>query len=318
MAPISALSHNYQGFEGLAQLRTKAKQESPEALYAVAKQFESLFLQMMLKSMRDATIESDLLDTQKTNFYSDIYDQKLSVQLANQSGIGLADLIVGQLSNNHSKRFAGVGKNLEYYRSNSVPDLAFSPTKSETVNTNQNIQTHLKSDEDLNPSFSSRQDFIKSLWPYAQHAADKLGLDPKIILSQAALETGWGKSIIQNISGHSSFNLFNIKADQRWQGPQAITRTLEFIDGVPVKKLAKFRAYKDFQQSFNDYINFLQSNPRYADALQNTADPHTFVNALQEAGYATDPEYSKKILAIYHREELASLDPPATTNGVDG
>ena len=318
MAPIPPLSHNYEGFEGLAQLRTKAKQESPEALYAVAKQFESLFLQMMLKSMRDATIESDLLDTQKSNFYRDIYDQKLSVQLSSQSGVGLADLIVSQLSDDHSKRIAEGGKDLEYYRSNSVPELAFSPTKLEIFNTNQNIQTPLKSDEGLNPSFSSRQDFIESLWPYAQQAADKLGLDPKIILSQAALETGWGKSIIQNINGHSSFNLFNIKADQRWQGPQAATQTLEFIDGVQVKKLAKFRAYKDFQQSFNDYINFLQSNPRYANALRNTADPHAFVNALQEAGYATDPEYSKKILAIYHREELASLDPPASTNRVDG
>lgn len=170
---------------------------------------------------------------------------------------------------------------------------------------------------DLNrKQFASPEEFVATMMPMAEQAAKKLGVDPRYLVAQAALETGWGKSIISHKGGESSHNLFGIKA-HGWGGASANVTTSEYVQGVKVKEKADFRSYSSFEQSFNDYVDFLQSNGRYAKALQATANPEQFVNELQQAGYATDPNYARKISQIAQKmqsyQQVASTVTPQTS-----
>lgn len=147
-------------------------------------------------------------------------------------------------------------------------------------------------------AFKSADEFIATMLPMAKEAAAKIGVDPAYLVAQAALETGWGKSIIRDQDGSSSHNLFGIKAAGSWQGESARALTTEYKGGQAVKEAAKFRSYDSFQDSFNDYVSFLQNNDRYDDALDATANPKQFVRELQQAGYATDPQYANKVAQI--------------------
>jgi peptidoglycan hydrolase FlgJ len=153
-------------------------------------------------------------------------------------------------------------------------------------------------------SMNSPEEFTQNLWPYARDAAEKLGVAPEVILAQAALETGWGKKVSKQVSGESSYNLFNIKADVRWQGNTVSVPTLEYRGGVAVRETAQFRAYGSFAESFEDYVDFLKTGPRYQPALAVADDAHSFTRELSAAGYATDPEYSNKIMNIATGEPL--------------
>ncbi|HKM37099.1 MAG TPA: flagellar assembly peptidoglycan hydrolase FlgJ [Thiopseudomonas sp.] len=171
--------------------------------------------------------------------------------------------------------------------------------------------------EDLNrKKFASPAEFVATMMPMAEQAAKKLGVDPRYLVAQAALETGWGKSIIHNKAGESSHNLFGIKA-HGWGGASANVTTSEYVQGVQVKEKADFRSYGSFEQSFNDYVDFLQSNGRYGKALQATANPERFVSELQQAGYATDPQYARKISQIAQKmqsyQQVASTAAPRTS-----
>ena len=146
--------------------------------------------------------------------------------------------------------------------------------------------------------FASPEDFVERLLPIARETAGELGVDPRVLVAQAALETGWGKAVIQREDGSSSNNLFGIKADSRWSGDRVHANTLEYEDGLVVRKREPFRAYDSYADSFRDYLAFLRDNPRYGEALNRTGDPRGFMQALQQAGYATDPAYANKILAI--------------------
>jgi flagellar protein FlgJ len=145
---------------------------------------------------------------------------------------------------------------------------------------------------------TSPEEFVQQLWPCAQEAGKALGIDPKHLLAQAALETGWGKSLPCDVDGTPSFNFFGIKAGTSWRGDSVSARTLEFEGGVPVPQKAKFRAYDSPAESFRDYVDVLRNNPRYADALNTGSDAKAFANALQRGGYATDPRYAMKIETI--------------------
>ncbi|MDT8387888.1 MAG: flagellar assembly peptidoglycan hydrolase FlgJ, partial [Thiogranum sp.] len=151
---------------------------------------------------------------------------------------------------------------------------------------------------------ASPEQFIRDVWPHAKRAAGSLGVQPEALVAQAALETGWGKHMIKAHDGASSFNMFGIKADSRWQGDRTASETLEFRDGLVRKERAQFRVYGSLKDSFNDYAEFLQRNPRYQDALTNTADTPAFTRSLKEAGYATDPAYSEKINNIMNSERV--------------
>lgn len=163
--------------------------------------------------------------------------------------------------------------------------------------------------------FASPEEFVATMLPMAEQAAKKLGVDPRYLVAQAALETGWGKSIIRSGAGGSTHNLFGIKA-HGWGGQSANVTTSEYVQGVKVKEKADFRSYASFEQSFNDYVDFLHSNGRYKQALQTTANPERFVTELQRAGYATDPNYARKISQIAQKvqtyQQVASVDQPRT------
>jgi peptidoglycan hydrolase FlgJ len=146
--------------------------------------------------------------------------------------------------------------------------------------------------------------FVESLRPMAQRIAAKLGIDSAVLLSQSALETGWGQKVIQCADGSSSFNFFNIKADANWTGAVVKVPTIEYQSGVAVREWASFRAYASPEESFADYARLIGENPRYQQALECGNDPRAYVKALAEAGYATDPRYAQKVLAVYDSEPM--------------
>lgn len=147
-------------------------------------------------------------------------------------------------------------------------------------------------------AFSSQDEFVATMLPMAKAAAARIGVDPKYLVAQAALETGWGKSVMRAEDGSSSHNLFGIKAGQSWQGGQARAITSEFRDGSMVKETAQFRSYNSYQDSFHDLVTLLQSNDRYKEVLKSADNPEQFARELQKAGYATDPDYASKISQI--------------------
>lgn len=279
----------YNDFSGFEKLRQSAREDQSEALEGVAKQFESIFLQMVLKSMRDAnsSMKSDLMQSDSTEFYEGMYDQQMALTLSQNNSIGLADVLVRQLSqfqNSKLKDAAEMNKEIV------VPLKQASKASS------------VESSKDL--LFKNPVEFIKSLLPSAIETARKLNTDPKILIAQAALETGWGKSVIKHEDGASSFNLFNIKAGKGWSDAKVSVDTLEYENGKAVTKNEPFRSYHSFQQSFEDYFKLLDSNPRYEKAIAAADDPKKYVQELQKAGYATDPTYADKIYKIYNSDLL--------------
>ncbi|MBO9550271.1 flagellar assembly peptidoglycan hydrolase FlgJ [Pseudomonas sp.] len=147
-------------------------------------------------------------------------------------------------------------------------------------------------------AFADSDEFVATMLPMAEQAAKRIGVDPRYLVAQAALETGWGKSVMRNSDGSSSHNLFGIKASSNWEGDSARAITSEFRDGQFVKETAAFRSYDSYQDSFHDLVSLLQSNSRYQDAVKSADNPEQFVRELQKAGYATDPNYASKISQI--------------------
>ncbi len=329
--------NNHLDLTGLQELKAQATKdpESKEALKQAAAHFESIFIGMMLKSMRKANAvfeEGNPMNTNTTKFFRDMYDQQLATNMATEGSMGLADIIVKQLSNdNEGYQAASTLRNdadltrQSYYNNEIKPtdtftsstnepnsilagfnkaiDQTFSaigadkPTASELLGSQANTSSQPNT-EKAAVNFDSPEEFVDSLWQFAKKAAGQIGVNPAVILAQSALETGWGKHIIKDKNGESSFNLFNVKAHRDWDGEKAAQSTLEFEKGVAVRKTEPFRVYSDFSEAFDDFVNFLKSNSRYEDALDNTAEPEQFLQELQKAGYATDPNYADKIIGI--------------------
>lgn len=283
-APVNAPV--YTDFQGIGELRAKSRADASGALKDVAKQFEGIFLNMMLKSMRDASAGDPLFDSQEGDMYRDMFDQQLTLNISNGRGIGLADSLVRQLSPHipHSGQEPVAGDEAQQLL-----------LRSKLLNSPLPMPVQ---QADKNSGFSSQKQFVDAIAPHAAQAARELGVDPKVLIAQAALETGWGKSVIRQGDGVSSHNLFNIKADGRWSGNRVGVATLEYKDGVPYRTQASFRAYDSYAESFSDYVRLVKNSPRYADALQVANDPQAYLQALQKAGYATDPAYASKITHI--------------------
>src|SRR5688572_29884786 len=274
-APINASFD----FSALASLRNDAKAQDPAALKEAAKQFESLFTQMLLKSMRDANRsfgEDSLFGSSQGDFYQDMFDDQIALHLSKGKGLGLADMLVQQLTQ------SGMVKPSE------AATDAQSTAPTQTISSNTDHQ----------PLAKSKEDFVRMMLPHAQRAGNALGVDPSALVAQAALETGWGRAVPSQASGSSSFNLFGIKAGSSWNGATAQVPTLEFEDGVPVRKVERFRAYASPAESFNDYARLIGGNSRYENARGAGGDVATFASALQEGGYATDPNYAQKVVAM--------------------
>ena len=290
----------YTDFTGLQKLKLQARESQASARAEVARQFESLFVAQMLKSMRAASGGKGLLDSDRSLFYRDMYDQQMATQLAKSGGVGMAAVIERQLGGKAEGQ-DGLGKQVADYRAapvwRNVPTLV-----GEAMADQRGDRLVASSPSDLG---ETPQEFLRALWPHAEHAARELGVAPEALLAQAALETGWGRHMVPGPEGQPSYNLFGIKADPRWEGQLAHTSTLEFKDGVALKTRAAFRAYDSFTESFRDYVAFLKDNPRYQRALAAASDPESFVEELQRAGYATDPRYAAKLKNILGGEELA-------------
>ena len=294
----------YADFNGLAQLKAKAtggQGEKQEALEQVARQFETVFLKMMLKSMRDTVPDSELIDGEKTKFYESMYDDQISLDLSKRGHLGLADMIVQQMGGQVKSENTVAAQGLSDYREASVRRIQGALQEVKTAEPSSNVT-----------AINSPEDFLHKMWPQAQQAAQELGVDAKVLLAQSALETGWGKHIMRNKIGQSSHNLFGIKASHGWEGKTVSVQTVEYENGIAEKRQATFRAYDSYQESFNDYVQFLQQNPRYQQALTQVDSNEGFVKGLQKAGYATDPAYAQKILSILNRAQLSGLTVPAS------
>jgi flagellar protein FlgJ len=290
----------YTDFTGLQKLKLQARESQASARAEVARQFESLFVAQMLKSMRAASGGKGLLDSDRSLFYRDMHDQQLATELAKSGGIGLAEVIERQLGGKPEARDAS-GKQVADYRAapvwRSVPPLV-----AEAMAAARGDRVIPSGPSDLG---ETPQDFLRALWPHAEQAARELGVAPEALLAQAALETGWGRHVMPGPDGQPSYNLFGIKADRSWDGRLVHTNTLEYQDGVAVRTRAAFRAYSSFTESFQDYVVFLRENPRYQRALAAAGDPESFVEELHRAGYATDPAYAAKLKNILAGEDLA-------------
>lgn len=323
-------SQAYTDLTQLQSLKAKSNKDDPRALEVAVRQFESLFVSLVLKGMRQANeafSDDNFLNSEQTRFYQDMYDSQLSVTLSENGGLGLTQVLMRQLGGKDLPRtHAEEGKGptpatlADYQKSPQQADLARRARESlgqvddlvEKLGFAEELyrQPAAQDASDARPaklpdpiSFETPEEFVEHLYPIARKVGDELGVDPKVLLAQSALETGWGKHVMPR-GGGSSYNLFGIKADRRWQGEVTEVSTVEYRGGVPLREKASFRAYQSYEDSFRDYLNFLRSNPRYENALRQAGDSEAFVSELQLAGYATDPHYSNKITRIMQGERL--------------
>ena len=290
----------YTDLAGLSKLKRAAGADDPKAIRAVAEQFESMFTRMMLKSMRDAIGPDPMFGSDQEQMYQGMADDQLSVQLSKGKGLGLADMLVRQLqkmgvkgATEASTPSAGAKAAAAY---STTQKASGTPPTSATTDVTKN-------------------NFIQDLWPQAQDAGQVLGVDPRHLIAQAALETNWGQSLPQDPSGRSSNNLFGIKASSDWTGSAVSGATQEYQNGVATNTTAQFKAYATPTQSFQDYVALLRNNPRYSAALNTGSNVQAFAAGLQRGGYATDPDYATKIAAVASTvaQRVNGTPAPATT-----
>jgi peptidoglycan hydrolase FlgJ len=281
--------------KGVGALRQAAKNNSPEALKAAAQQFEALFMNMIMKSMRDASPKDDLFDNDQSRMYTSMLDQQMSQNLSSK-GVGLADMLVRQLSANKNVQSlpGDPGDTTSYPKSTGADARKYEALQPQDLTAGQSAQG-LRNGT-AQPAHV--QAFQERLQGHAEEASRSTGIPAKFMLGQAALETGWGKKEIQATDGSTSHNLFGIKAGPGWKGKTVDAVTTEYVDGVAQKRVEKFRAYDSYADSFRDYARLLRSNPRYEGVLANATDVNGFAQGLQRAGYATDPNYAAKLTHI--------------------
>lgn len=264
--------------QGLTALRAAAHQQTPQATQQAAKQFEAVFTQMMVKSMRDATMSGGLLGSDQEKMFNGMLDDQLAQQLASNKGIGLADLMLKQLAKTGT----------------TLPPAAMGrtqPLAGRAYNAADAIGV-----ADNAPAAAG--EFVDRMATAAQNASANSGIPARFMLSQAALESGWGKREIRRADGSTSHNVFGIKAGKNWNGPTVEVATTEYVNGQPRKVMAKFRAYGSYDEAFADYAKLISNNPRYSSVVASANDAASFANNLQRAGYATDPQYASKLMKV--------------------
>lgn len=272
-----------------------------------AQQFEGMLLQMMLKSMRDATPQDGLLESDQSRFYTSIMDQQLAQNLSSQGKMGFARLIEQQLGRNmdagtpvdplasqealqqslpakHPASSAGPAAGALRIRSAPVGEVSgAAPTPT--------------------GGSGSGSDFVNRVWPHAVEASSATGVPAHFLVAHSALESGWGKSEIRRADGSPSYNLFGVKAGRSWQGPTVEVQTTEYVNGVAQSAQEKFRVYGSYAESFRDYSNLMRNNPRFSGVL-GQQDGTQFARSLQQSGYATDPMYADKLGRIINGSTL--------------
>jgi len=310
----------YTDLSGLSKLKRAAGNNDPAAIRTVAQQFESMFTRMMLKSMREAIGPDPMFGSDQEQMYQGMADDQLSVQLSKGKGFGLADMLVRQLqkmgvkgadeaaeastgtaarrgtpatgATNGAGGAKGSGTLTGSAGAAAKAAAAYSATEHASATSSTASPTASPASD------AAKTNFVQDLWPQAQQAGQLLGVDPRHLIAQAALETNWGRSMPQDATGRCSNNLFGIKASPGWSGSTVTSDTREYQEGTATNISAQFKAYATPAQSFQDYVALLRDNPRYSSALNTGGDVRAFATGLQRGGYATDPDYASKIAAV--------------------
>jgi flagellar protein FlgJ len=344
----------YTDLNSLQSINAIGREDKDQALRKVAEQFESMFVKMMMKSMRDANKvfqEDSIMHSPQEDFYQQMYDDQMSVNLTGKQGMGFADVIYRQLNQeygdpsarenvqwqplddrrknySHAIDFNQIEKKNTQLKPVSDKagfeiDASFVNREKKILETNKNdvikdsgaINQEVPSESSEKiQKFESPEQFIQQLYPAAEKIAKEMGISPKAIISQAALETGWGQFMIHSEEGadgvkENSFNFFGIKADSRWEGDKVSITTHEYRDGQRVTEKADFRSYPNIEAGLKDYSNFLKAQ-RYEGAMAAGTDVEKYANELQQAGYATDPQYAQKISRIANSELMKNTLAP--------
>jgi flagellar protein FlgJ len=264
----------YTDINGLAAL--KRDPNSPQAISAVAEQVEALFLQMMLKSMRDATSALET-DSNEMGMYQDMFDKQVALSISQHADLGIGRLLKRQLEGKTGPAGANALPGGTHQGGAHTAAATPAPTPAE---------------------------FVDRLMPPIRRAASALGVNPMGLLAQAALETGWGQRMPRNADGSSSFNMFGIKAGDGWSGARATADSMEVNNGVAKLTRTAFRAYGSIEESINDFASLLQSSPRYRDVMAAGGDVQAYIDGIGKSGYATDPDYANKLNQILHSDTL--------------
>lgn len=288
-----------------ADIRVNLKKDPQGGAKQVAQQFEGLLLQMMLKSMRDATPQDGLLDSDQTRFFTSIMDQQLAQNLSARGTLGFAKLIEKQLASNLAN---GSGKSDTVVSSLEVVQQALLARQSADYSGMgaQRIRSAPAASKESTESAGtsgSASDFVNRVWTHAVEAANSIGVPPQFLVAHSALESGWGKSEIKMANGSPSYNLFGVKAGRGWQGASVEVQTTEYVEGVAQTSREKFRVYGSYAEAFRDYASLLKNNPRFSTVL-GQQDGTQFARALQQSGYATDPLYADKLSRIINGTTL--------------
>lgn len=272
---------------------------SPAQLQEAAEQFESMFIDMWLKSARKANQafgENNLFNSNQVQMQQEMLDHEMAVHMAKNGGVGLAPTIVRQLGG--SAESAAVAK-----PSADIPSVS-TPASAQVGMDNP---SHLRSPESMTvahfgqrlSAFSSPEEFVERLAPVLKQVLEAADLPPLAVLSQAALETGWGRQVIADADGQLSHNLFGIKTNAQDDiGDSVAIASKEFEFGRWQDKVSEFRSYPDWQSAVEDYVALLKNSPRYQQIMASAGDAVEFVRGLQQAGYATDPNYADKIVGV--------------------
>ncbi|CAG4905939.1 flagellar assembly peptidoglycan hydrolase FlgJ [Paraburkholderia gardini] len=303
--PTSAANDLSQRFaldvQGFDALRAQAKNSPQEAMKSAAKQFDAVFTQMMLKSMRDATPQDGPFDSHDTATFTSMMDQQLAQQLSNK-GIGVADAMLKQLMRNSGMQTgdANAGNNAAL---NALAKAYANPANNGALQSGRGYSANSALTPPVKGDGSSPKvdAFVDRLAAPAQAASEATGIPARFIIGQAALESGWGKSEIKKVDGSTSHNVFGIKATKDWTGKTVSTVTTEYVHGKPQRVVEKFRAYDSYEDAMTDYASMLKSNPRYAQVLNSSHDVNGFATGMQRAGYATDPHYARKLISIMQK-----------------
>ncbi len=318
----------FLNFQQFGDLKLRARDSSDDAASAVARQFEGLFVQQMLSAMRAASNIDTAQHSSYMDFYQEMYDKQLAQSIAGQDRLGVAKMIMQQMPRNENGLAddENASPPQQIIPATAVaptaPAAATSPMANVEVSEKPGIETiatetgvvlkkvvnddfaELKQIEQANNRWQKPGNFIADIWPDARIAAQSLGLSPELLVAQSVLETGWGRHTMKFDDGRSSYNLFGIKAGPDWQGAVLKRQSLEYRDGALYNQVSRFRAYGSAADSLADYVDFIKSNPRYQQALSSGGNDQVYMRAIQDAGYATDPQYADKVIGILNGELL--------------
>ncbi|MCL6746128.1 MULTISPECIES: flagellar assembly peptidoglycan hydrolase FlgJ [unclassified Kosakonia] len=287
--------------QSLNELKAQTRQDPGANLRPVARQMEGMFVQMMLKSMREALPKDGIFSSDSTRLYTSMYDQQIAQQMTAGKGLGLADMMV--------KQMAGDQAPVEPADQMQQVPMKF-PLETVTSYQNQALTQLVRKampkvpEDGDEPLTGDSKDFLAQLSLPARLASEQSGVPHHLILAQAALESGWGQRQITRENGEPSFNIFGVKATPGWKGPTTEITTTEYENGEAVKVKAKFRVYSSYLEALSDYVGMLTRNKRYS-AVTTAATAEQGAQALQNAGYATDPNYARKLTSMI--QQLKSM-----------